>query len=49
MTDWTGPVTVVKRIANQLKIPNYQGDVMTLTGWAEKPFDHGTETILQWL
>ena len=46
VTEWAGPTTVVKRIANQLKTPNYPGDVMTLTGWAEKPFESGTETIL---
>jgi acyl dehydratase len=47
VTDWAGPATVVKRIASQLKIPNYPGDVMTLTGWAEKPFERGTETVLR--
>ena len=47
VTDWAGPATVVKRIANQLKIPNYPGDVMTLTGWAETPFERGTETVIR--
>ena len=47
VTDWAGPATVVKRIANQLKIPNYPGDVMTLTGWAETSFERGTETVIR--
>jgi acyl dehydratase len=47
VTDWAGPATVVKRIADQLKIPNYPGDVMTLTGWAETPFERGTETVIR--
>ena len=47
VTDWAGPATVVKRLANQLKSPNYPGDVMTLTGWAEKPFERGAETVLR--
>lgn len=47
VTDWAGPATVVKRIANQLKIPNYPGDVMTLTGWAETWFERGAETVIR--
>ena len=47
VTDWAGPAAVVKRIANQLRVPNYPGDVMTLTGWAEKAFRPGTETVLR--
>ena len=46
VTDWAGPAAVIKSIANQLKIPNYPGDDMTLTGWAEKPFERGTETVI---
>ena len=46
VTDWTGPTAVIKRLADQLKIPNYPGDVLTLTGWAEKPFERGTEAIV---
>jgi len=47
VTDWAGPAAVVKRIANQLKIPNYPGDVMTLTGLAQKAFEPGTENVLR--
>jgi acyl dehydratase len=47
VTDWAGPAAVVKRIASQLKIPNYPGDVMTLTGWAETPFEPGSQTTIR--
>ncbi len=32
VTDWTGPAAVVKRASIRLGVPNYAGDVMTLTG-----------------
>ncbi len=32
VTDWTGPAAVVKRAAIRLGVPNYAGDVMTMTG-----------------
>ena len=32
VTDWTGPAAVVKRAAIRLGVPNYAGDVLTLTG-----------------
>ena len=32
VTDWTGPGAVVKRASIRLGVPNYAGDVMTMTG-----------------
>lgn len=32
VTDWTGPETIVRAMSIRLGVPNYPGDVMTLTG-----------------
>lgn len=32
ITDWTGPLSVLKRVNIKLGAPNYPGDTMTLTG-----------------
>lgn len=32
VTDWAGPAAVVRAIRIRLGVPNYPGDVMTLTG-----------------
>jgi acyl dehydratase len=47
VTDWAGPAAVVRKIATQLKVPNNPGDVMTLTGWADRPFKSGEPTTVQ--
>ena len=44
VTDWAGPTAVIKGHASRFKSPNYPGDVMTFTGWADKPFESGRET-----
>lgn len=43
VTDWTGPGARLKRLSTRLNAPNFPGDTMTLTGWAEKPYAPGEE------
>lgn len=44
VTDWAGPAAVIKGHSSRFMVPNYQGDTVTFTGWADKPFETGKET-----
>lgn len=43
VTDWSGPATVLTDVSIRLGVPNYAGDVMTLTGAVTSKDDGATE------
>lgn len=42
VTDWAGPAATLRRNAIRLGVPNYPGDVMTLSGSVEARRENGT-------
>jgi acyl dehydratase len=44
VTDWAGPAAKIRHHTSKFGVPNHPGDTMTLTGWADRPFEPGRET-----
>jgi acyl dehydratase len=45
VTDWAGPASVLRALRIRLGVPNYPGDVMTLTGEVTEVGDDGDVVV----